>query len=82
MDRSEALGLAQFELPFFAELQARGVTGYDRRALGDDYRLSVLGLITKPVWQQGVGLPPVIWWHHLDRIHMAVDDLDCRALLE
>ena len=67
---------------YHRELQVRGVSGYDRRTLGDDYRLSVLGLITKPVWQQGFGLPPVTWWHHLDRIHFAVDDLGCRELLD
>jgi hypothetical protein len=63
-------------------LMAHGVQGYDRRALDDDYRLSVLWHIAKPVWQQGLGIPPVIWWNNLERIFMAVDDLDCRALLD
>jgi hypothetical protein len=66
---------------YHAELLACGVPGYDRRALEDDYRLSVLWATTTPVWQQAAGIPPVIWWHHFDRIHHAVDDLGCRELL-
>ena len=45
-----------FERPlldyYHAELMAHGVTGYDRRALDDDYRLSALWHITMPVWQE------------------------------
>ena len=63
------------------ELLARGVTGYDRRALQDDYLLSVLWMTMKPVWQHAWAIPPSIWWPHLARIHMAVDDLGCRELL-
>jgi thiamine kinase-like enzyme len=62
-------------------LLARGVKGYDRRALDDDYRLSVLTRIVTPVWQAALNIPPVIWWSHLERIFLAVDDLDCRDLL-
>jgi hypothetical protein len=47
-----------FERPlldhYHAELVAHGVTGYDRRALDDDYRLSVLWQIATPVWQAGL----------------------------
>jgi hypothetical protein len=57
------------------------VRGYDRRALNDDYRRSVLWHITKPVWQWTTGIPPVIWWNNLERILVAVDDLGCRELL-
>lgn len=66
---------------FHAELVAHGVTGYDRRALQDDYRLAVLWLTTRPIFHQAAGIPPVIWWNNLERIHLAVDDLDCRELL-
>jgi hypothetical protein len=62
-------------------LVAHGVTGYDRRALDDDYRLSVLWQIATPVWQAQHNIPPVVWWPHLERIFMAVDDLGCRDLL-
>jgi hypothetical protein len=66
---------------YHAELLAHGVTGYDREALGNDYRLSALWQIATPVWQAALNIPPVIWWNHLERIFMAVDDLDCRDLL-
>jgi Ecdysteroid kinase-like family len=63
-------------------LLTHGVEGYDRRALNDDYRLSVLLRITTPVWQAANNIPPLIWWNNLERIFMAVDDLDCRELLD
>ena len=53
--------------------------GYDRQALDDDYRLSVQ--ITIPVWQAAYNIPSGIWWHHLERIFLAIDDLGCRDLL-
>ena len=66
---------------YHAVLVANGVQGYDRRALDDDYRLSTLWQIMTPVWQSAIDLPPVIWWSHLERIMLAVDDLGCRDLL-
>ncbi|WP_407156392.1 aminoglycoside phosphotransferase [Bradyrhizobium sp. STM 3557] len=62
-------------------LVACGVQGYDRSALEGDYRLSVLWQITTPVWQAVNNIPAVIWWNGLERIMLAVDDLDCRSLL-
>jgi hypothetical protein len=67
---------------YHAELQARGVSGYDRQALQDDYRLSVLWTTATPVWQCAGNIPPIIWSSHLERIHRAVDDLGCRDLLD
>ncbi|UYN97209.1 MAG: hypothetical protein KIT25_09865 [Enhydrobacter sp.] len=67
---------------YHAELTARGVTDYDRRALRDDYRLSVLWATMMPAWQHADGIPPVVWWLHLARIHLAAEDLDCRELLD
>jgi Ser/Thr protein kinase RdoA (MazF antagonist) len=67
---------------YHAELQAHGVTGYDRQALQDDYRLSVLGTTMTPVWQHAGDVPAWIWWSHLARIHLAADDLGCRELLD
>jgi hypothetical protein len=66
---------------YHAALLAHGVRGYDRRALRDDYRLSVLLRVMTPVWQWAAHIPPVIWWNNLERIFLAVDDLDCRELL-
>jgi len=67
---------------YHAELQARGVTGYDRQALQDDYCLSVLWTTMTPVWQHAGNVPAWIWWSHLARIHLAAGDLGCRELLD
>jgi hypothetical protein len=64
-----------------AVLVAHRVRGYDRRALEDDYRLSVLWQITTPIYQAVNNIPPVIWWNNLERILLAVDDLGCLDLL-
>ena len=63
-------------------LLSQGVRGYDRDALEQDYRWSVLWHITKPVWQWVAGIPPVIWWNNCERIFLAVDDLGCEEFLE
>ncbi len=66
---------------YHAVLLGRGVHGYDRAALDDDYRRSVLWQITTPVWQAAYDIPPVIWWNNMERVFLAVDDLGCRDLL-
>jgi hypothetical protein len=66
---------------YHTTLAEHGVGGYDRRALQEDYRLSVLWQITTPVWQAVDNIPPVIWWNNLERILLAVDDLGRRDLL-
>jgi len=67
---------------YHAALVAHGVSGYDRAALAEDYRLSVLWQLTTPIWQADHHLPPLIWWSHLERIFLAIDDLGCRDLLD
>ena len=57
------------------------MTGYDRQALHDDYRLSALWLIMRPVGQAAINIGPGVWWNNLERIMLAVDDLGCRDLL-
>jgi hypothetical protein len=66
---------------FHATLVAGGVEGYDRSALRDDYRASVLWQLAPPVRQMLHDIPPVIWWNNLERVMLAVDDLGCRELL-
>jgi hypothetical protein len=66
---------------YHATLVAHGVRGYDVDALWKDYRLSVLWQITTPVWQAAHKLGPWIWWPSLERVMVAVDDLDCTELL-
>ncbi len=67
---------------YHAALLAHGVGGYDRRALDEDYRLSVLLQILTPVLHAAYDIPPWIWWNNLERILLAVDDLGCRELLD
>ena len=67
---------------YYAALEAHGVRDYDRRALNDDYRLSALWAIVTPVFQASANIPTVIWWNNFERIHLAVEDLECRQLLE
>lgn len=67
---------------YHATLLDNGVSGYDRQMLDEDYRLSALWLITRPV---ALGLTtslPGVWWNNLERIMLAVDDLRCRDLLD
>ena len=75
-----------FERPlldhYHAALVAHGVQDYDRAALAEDYRRSVLMQLLMPVLQWSAGIPPWVWWSHLERIAAAVDDLDCRPLLD
>jgi hypothetical protein len=66
---------------YHATLLAHGVSGYDRQALQEGYRLAVLWQITTPVLQAVHDIPPVVWWNNLERILLAVDDLGCRDLL-
>jgi thiamine kinase-like enzyme len=66
---------------YHAALLAQGVTDYDREMLANDYRLSALWLITRPVWQAMNNIAPRVWWNNLERIMLAVDDLGCRDLL-
>jgi hypothetical protein len=67
---------------YHAELQAHGVSGYDRRALDDDYRLFALGHIVTPAFQAGAQHSDRHLVEQFERIHMAVEDLGCRELLE
>ena len=63
-------------------LVAHGVRDYSFEALVDDYRLSALWQIATPMWQANHGLPPWIWWNHLERVMAAVHDLGCLELLD
>jgi hypothetical protein len=67
---------------YHAVLQENDVSGYSQSDLFDDYRLSVLWQMLTPVWQAAANIPPMVWWSHLQRVMAAVDDLDCRALLD
>ena len=66
---------------YHAALCTHGVADYSLERLWEDYRLSVIGDLAIPIWQQTLGFPPAIWWSHLHRIVAAFEDLDCDALL-
>jgi hypothetical protein len=78
-DRRQRLERPLLDL-YHTTLGANGIA-YDREALDEDYRLSVLWQITTPIWQARNNIPAVIWWNNLERILSAVDDLGCRDLL-
>ena len=67
---------------YHTTLLAHGVGGYDRQALDDDYRLSALWLILRPVGQAMNLIPARVWWNNFERIMLAIDDLGCRELLD
>jgi len=66
---------------YHAGLRAHGVADYSLERLREDYRLSVIGHLAIPIWQQTLGIHPAIWWPHLHRTIAAFEDLDCAALL-
>jgi thiamine kinase-like enzyme len=66
---------------YHRSLQETGVADYDRDALADDYRRSVVRLLGVPVFQHAAKVPAEIWWNHLERITAAFDDLGCADLL-
>ncbi len=68
-------------LRYQRELEAHGVAAYDMDALWRDYRLALIQSIATPLSQAAIGLPPLIWWGHLERIMLAYEDLDCEALM-
>jgi hypothetical protein len=69
-------------LDLYSETLLKYGINYDRQELDTDYRLSALWHIMTPVWQAAYDIPLSIWWTNLQRIFMAVDDLDCRELVD
>jgi Protein of unknown function (DUF1679) len=66
---------------YYEALVGAGLQGYDREALDEDYRRAVLFHIMTPVQFAAMGIPPVVWWSHLERILLAIEDLGCRSLI-
>jgi len=61
-------------------LLVHGVRGYEFDDLWRDYRLAVLDPLTVILSQYEFGLPARIWWHNLERILLAHEDLGCDEL--
>jgi len=53
------------------------------RSVGAGRRLPAIGTVadSHSRWQAASDIPTWIWWPHVERIFMAVDDLGCRDLL-
>jgi len=66
---------------YHAALVEAGVSGYGFDALWEDYRVSVVWQLVVPVWQCSMKLGAWIWWGHLERVMLAIDDLGCADLL-
>lgn len=66
---------------YHARLLAQGVDDYDWEACWTDYRLFVLRNILIPMSQWSRGLGAYLWWGHLERSMLAVQDLHCLELL-
>ncbi len=79
-ERREAMERALLD-DYHSALVEGGVSGYDRRALDDDYRWAVALGMLRPVWQATGGLPARVWWPNLERNALAFDDLGCADLL-
>lgn len=62
-------------------LSARGVTGYSWEQCHLDYRVSVISNLFWPIFWWKYGLPQAIWWHNMERLLLAFDDLNCAELL-
>ena len=67
--------------PAMTDAHSTTTPSFDNRLRRDDYRLSVLWQIAIPVWQAANSIPSGIWWHHLERIFLGIDDLGCRDFL-
>ena len=63
-------------------LVSLGVNDYSWDDCQLDYRFSVVSHLFTPVFQwAGKRVPASVWWHNLDRIFQAYDDLRCSEIL-
>lgn len=64
------------------ELLKHGVRSYEWDDCWQDYRISVIHNLFTPVWQWSAHLSENIWWHNMERVMSAFQDLECTELLE
>jgi thiamine kinase-like enzyme len=68
---------------YYNRLLERGVKAYTWKACWYDYRFAVIDHLFYPIWQWSTNhIPDLIWWHHLERLMLAFQDLECAELLE
>jgi len=76
---------AHRELPllqrFHGCLTAHGATGYTWDDLWYDYRLSIMKQVFEALWSWSIGQHSLMWWNNLERITLAVEDLDAQEVL-
>ncbi len=66
---------------YHERLMEHGVERYSWDDLWLDYRLCVMKQLFEAVWGWSVGQNTAIWWNHLERITLAIEDLHCLELL-
>jgi len=66
---------------YHERLIEHGVEQYSWDDLWLDYRLCVMKQLFEAVWGWSVGQNTSIWWNHLERISLAIEDLNCLELL-
>lgn len=66
---------------YHMKLLENGIQGYTWDNCWYDYRLAVIGNLFMPVWWWNHKTPAFLWWHRLERLMMAYDDLNCAELL-
>ncbi|MHB8629005.1 MAG: phosphotransferase [Aggregatilineales bacterium] len=80
--RERRLALQQILLErYYQRLSEYPIVGYDWDACWEDYRWSIVNYLPFPIWQWSVGTPDFIWWHNLDRLMIAFEDLHCAELI-
>jgi len=62
-------------------ISEQGVKNYSMDDLSLDYRYSVISSLTLPIYQWYNKVWDGIWYHNLERIFSAFDDLNCAELL-
>jgi hypothetical protein len=67
---------------YHEHLVSLGVKDYTWDECWLDYRFSVVSHLFTPVFQwAGKRVPASVWWHNLDRIFQAYDDLRCAEII-
>ncbi len=65
---------------YYDALQSHGITGYSWDDVWYDYRLSVLSFLFYPMSHWAHNAPIDVWWHILERVTLAYEDLNCAEL--
>lgn len=65
---------------YHGALRQAGVEGCGLKELQTEYRWSVLKAIITPIMQWHHQIPAAIWFNNLEKIMLAVDDLNCMEL--